>query len=205
MWDTDALYDHLYGISDPFATRPFRLLIGKEWLHSMDALFRGELRPETPVPFYAGGGGQATDLMWGYSVSSIIISQRVVDLFQAEGFAGWSTYPVTVRDRESTLLEGYYGLAVTGRSGPLQRERSSREPRPPVLPGLPERAVYRGMYFDESRWDGTDIFLIWGGLYLIVKETVKKVLERAKVRNVIFTTLRDYEINVRSVDGPAAP
>ena len=54
--------------------------------------------------------------------------------------------------------------------------------------------MYKGFYFDESQWDGSDIFLVGG--HKVVTLPVQKAFKRAKVSNVRFTPLMEVEIDV---------
>src|SRR5690606_13958786 len=72
---------------------------------------------------------------------------------------GWTTWPAEVYGRRGERLEGYGGLARTGRGGPLDRSLGQRLWREPRAPGGPRFEVLRGYFFDPTPWDGSDKFM----------------------------------------------
>lgn len=191
-------YNDLFKLSDPLATRPLRLTPEgcSDWLSGEQAiaLFKGELCLEQPLKLRAYMGGQATDFLWCGLSAIRVVSERLVTLLQEHAFTGWATYPVEVYGRKGEALPGYYGFSVTGRGGERDRSRSQIITKPPPAPGGQSYQVYKGLYFDESGWDGSDIFLVWGGI--VVTRPVREAFKRAKIINVRFTALPEVEIDV---------
>jgi hypothetical protein len=191
-------YAQLFELYDPLANRPLRLGTRghSDWLTKEQAtsLFRDELQLESPLPLGAYSGGQATDFLWCALTPLVVVSERVVRLLQDLRFTGWATYPVDVYDRKGVRLAQYHGFAVTGRAGKRDRTRSMVVSRPAPGPGGRPYQVYRGFYFDEGPWDGSDIFLA-GGL-TVTRCPVQEAFKRARVSNVRFTPLEDVEIRV---------
>ncbi len=64
------------------------------------------------------------------------------------------------------------------------------------MPGGEPFDVYKGLYFYEEDWDGSDIFWVssFGGT--IVTEKVKKIFKQAKVTNVKLSPLPEIELQV---------
>jgi hypothetical protein len=179
-------FDHFYYVTDPFDRFAFR---GSAQVDDV-ALNRGEsLRNETIVVSHASGGVEPRDLIWTTAMI-VVISNRVVELLCANRFTGWKSYPVTVSGTPKSI-PGYVGLSVTGRCGPLLPARSAR--RLKEMPGgLKERRI--GWNFDETSWDGSDIFTFDdGGAARLVHERVKQSFEDAKVTNVKFERLDQVE------------
>ncbi len=54
---------------------------------------------------------------------------------------------------------------------------------------------YRGFFFCESEWDGSDIFKLKDTSYIIVMQGVGDVLKRAKITNMRLTPLLEVEID----------
>ncbi len=193
-------YSKLFELADPLANRPLRLGIVSDavWLAIRDdvwSLYRGQLRLSEPLRLRAYMGGQATDFLWSGYPPLVCVSSRVVDLLREHGITGWDTYPVEVYGRKGEPLPGYHGFAVTGPECRRDRSRSQILTRQAVPGGKPFQ-VYKGLYFDESHWDGSDIFLVrpFGGI--VVTEKVYRLFKRAKVSNVRFTPLTEVEIDV---------
>jgi hypothetical protein len=155
-------------------------------------LIRGEICPARPVPVeWEMGSAKPGEVIWTTHAAPIIIADSVVNLLRTHGFTGWSLYPTAVHDKQGQAAPGYSGLAVTGRCGNLDHSMSVEVPR--IFPGgvFP---VWKGLLFDPSSWDGSDFFMPAQRFgFVFVVEEVKKAFERAKVRNVKFTPLDQFE------------
>ncbi len=191
-------YSKLFELADPLANRPLRLeTYDDDWLlknNNTWRLFRGQLKLTEPLKLRAYMGGQATDFLWSGLIHVVCVSSRVVDLLREHGITGWDTYPVEVYGRKGEPLPGYHGFAVTGPECRRDRSRSPIVDKPPPVPGGCGYRVYKGLYFDESQWDGSDIFLVEGSK--VVTERVYSLFKRAKVSNVRFQRLTELEIHV---------
>lgn len=190
-------FGEFFELYDPLANRPLRLTPDEssEWLKQYaSALFGGQISLDRPVRLKAYAGGQATDFLWADYIPLVCISCRTVELLEEHHFTGWATYPVVVYGRKGEPIEGYYGFAITGRAGDYDRSRSQIVTKPPPVPGGQARKVYKGLYFDESQWDGSDIFLVGGKN--VVTRAVREAFKRAKITNVRFTPLTEVEIPV---------
>jgi hypothetical protein len=148
--------ENVHWISDP-GGREFRVDLDLSFDEALDAL-RGDWAPDRPVTAkWVMGRHIPDDFVWTRFAIPIIVSSRVVSVFEKGRFTGWSTYPVTLFDRRGAVVEGFEALVVTGRTGPMQLERSAEV----VKPGPTGRPTvhYRGLLFDESLWDGSDVFM----------------------------------------------
>ena len=193
-------YDKLYRLRDPLATRPLRLGdegYSGEWIttHQAWLLAKGELKLDEPLRLGAYQGGQITDFLWSGLVPIVCISQRVVDLLCEQDITGWATYPVEVHDRQGALLPGYHGFAVIGAECRRDRSRSEIITKRRPTPQGREYQAYKGLYFQEDQWDGSDIFWI-RHTGIIVVERVYKLFRSAKITNVTFMRLTEVEIDV---------
>lgn len=128
----------------------------------------------------------------------MIVSARVLQILREHGFTGWSTYPVTVFDKQGSALEGYAGLAITGRCGPVDIARSSIVLR--EYPGgwFP---MFLGRFFDLDSWDSSDLFMERADergdvtLFRYATARVARALQRARVRQLQITPVADFEID----------
>ncbi len=157
------------------------------------ALTRAELHPTHPITikWTMGRAKPAEQVMWTTYSAPIIIADSVVHLLRSHGFTGWSLYEVSVHDKQGQLVPGYHGLAVTGRCGDIDWAKGVEVPR--ILPAgiFP---VWKGLFFDPESWDGSDFFMPAQSVgYVLVVEEVKKAFERAKIKNVSFTPLDQFE------------
>lgn len=155
-------------------------------------LLRGDSSPSAPLNVsWAMGNAQPGDIFWTTWAVPMVFGNRALSLLKENGFTGWSTYPVEVRNKDGEVVDGYAGFSVTGRCGCIDNSRSEKVDR--EFPGgiFP---VYRGLYFDESRWDGADIFCSEDKTgYVFVTTEVKLAFQKAKISNVRFELVAEIE------------
>jgi hypothetical protein len=128
----------------------------------------------------------------------VIVSDAVVQLLRSHGFTGWSLYEVSVRDKQGQLIPGYSGLAITGRCGKIDYTRTV------VVPRIRPAGIFpigKGLLFDPESWDGSDLFMPAGNVgHKLMVDRVKKAFERAKIRNVSFTPVDQYEVELITLE-----
>jgi len=156
-------------------------------------LLYGTLRPKKPIVVKWFMGGAPKDVIWTGHAVPVIVSDRFIEILRREKFTGWSTYPVKVYGKDCKEIPGYHGLAITGRAGPIDESKSEIVVRDPIAPGGRPLIRRKGLYFDPTTWDGSDLFLCgkWGGIF--IRGNVKRTLERAKVRNVSYAVTTEVE------------
>ena len=182
-------FSHIFELHDPCADRPFRASLD---VTNELSLLRCEAKHETPIPGrWAMGGSKPGDVVWTTLAVPVLVSERVVSVLQEGGFSGWDVLPVELRDKSGDLLRSHYYLCVSGRSGAVDDARSVKFDK--IMPGgaFPR---WRGLYFDPTSWDGSDLFMPTGKVaWIFAVEAVKKAFDRAKVKNVQFTPLDEVE------------
>lgn len=117
------------------------------------AIIRGEVAPSKPLAFQHNLGEIARDIVAASAVGWFLLSDRVIRSLRAAGCTGWSTYPVRVNGNNGDIC-GYHGLSVNGRCAERDSHRSER-----VVKGDGKVVRWRGLYFVDDEWDGTDVFL----------------------------------------------
>lgn len=183
-------FNSIYTLSDPLINPPFRGTV-ETTSYKARALVRGEVNPKTPIVMRYQMGGVSKDFIWTTNVGVMMVNRKVVDLLKANGFKGWDTYPVEVHGKNDETIKGYYGIAITGRCGPIDNSKSKT-----VMVNYPagKFPMLRGMYFNPSPWDGSDLFMTsTPSLWLCVLEQVKKVFEKAKISNVMFESVTEID------------
>lgn len=122
-----------------------------------------------------------------------LLSDRFVEVLRAGGFTGWGTFPVTLTTQGGKAIDGYHGLAVRGRSGPIDGALSESIVLPPPVPGGAAEDGRRGLYFHPETWDGSDVFVPEGSGYVIVTEAVADAMRAAEVTNIDLEVLSGVE------------
>lgn len=152
---------------------------------------RGTRVPTVPVRCeWFMGRRKPADFIFTSWANPMVVSDRVVALLRDSRLTGWSTYPVEVIGKDKTVISGYQGLAIVGRCASPNPELS--RPRENVYPGGVFTDWY-GFYFDESSWDGSDLFMPTTTFHVLATEAVMRLFKKNKVTNVEFTRLDEYK------------
>jgi hypothetical protein len=135
-------------------------------------------------------GGRPGDFVWN-SHGLVVASLRVPELFKREGYEKWSTFPVEVRVQGGTL-PGFTGVSVLGSAGPIDYDQSRVEWY--FNPDGSRRSIRSmdGLYFDPSKWDGSDIFCVDDLDAFLVTDRVVRALRKAKISNWKARPLGEY-------------
>jgi len=185
-------FDRIFLLGEPGNSRAFRVDLGVDTREDAFGLTRAEVRPSHPLSAeWAMGQAKPLEVIRTTFAAPIIIADAVVQLLRTEGFTGWSLYDVAVRGKQGQPIPGYHGFSVTGRCGNIDWAQGVE-----VLRIYPARVspVWKGLFFDPESWDGSDVFMPAERVgYVFVVEEVKKAFEQAKIRNVDFTPLDQFE------------
>jgi hypothetical protein len=117
---------------------------------------------------------------------------RTLEVLVTGGMTGWKAEPVPVELSGGHESPDYSLLIVLGRSGPVDNSLSRRAVLPPpdggqTMPG------WMGLYFNDSSWDGTDVFTPMDSGYVCVTRRVKDLFQAAGLTNMRFDSLAAVE------------
>ena len=184
-------FSHLYKLASAGAARAFTADLDLRGADDF-AVTRGEeLAPPGCSARWAMGATNPSDVIWTRVAAPVLLSERLVAMLREQGFTGWDTYPVTLTDRRGARLPDYHGLSVQGRCGPIDPSRSTRISKEYPAGPFP---VARGVYFDESSWDGSDVFVSTDGKgWIFVVEAVQRFFDRARIKNLQLVPLTEFE------------
>lgn len=146
-----------------------------------------------PVEFKQEYGKELKDVLDTGWVSLFLVSDRFVEILKAEKISGWKTFPVKVYDKNGSLVNGYEGFSVNGRSGPVNFSEARIIEKQLAINAAPLK-FYRGFHIEMDEWDKSDIFLAKDNFTIVVLEKVKDLIEKNKLTNIRFTNLEDIEI-----------
>jgi hypothetical protein len=136
------------------------------------------------------------DLVGCTFVELKLVSRAFCDALEARRMTGWDTYPVEFTGRHGERLADFQGLAVTGRSGAMERAKSQQVIKPPRKPGGQGKRWRRGLFFAPESWDGSDIFIPEGSAWLLVTDRVKEAITDAGLTNIEFQRVTEVELLV---------
>lgn len=187
-------YSELYLFEDPFSNHWLRLDPVSEWLtiDNSRQLTYGQWQPPEPVVLKGYMGGPVADILRTGLPPLVCVSEKVIQLLEDNHTRGWSTYPVEVSDRKGNCLPGYYGFAVKSYAGERDLACSPIIEKEPIVTGGSKYKIYKGFYFDENKWDGSDMFRVHPS-WIIVTKAVRDSFVKARIRNVKFIALPDEE------------
>jgi len=143
----------------------------------------GVVRPLAPLMLRWTEGRQKPGQVIWPSIAVLVVRADVIAVLEKHGFSGWSTYPIELHGKDGSLINGYCGIVVTGRCGPIDKGQSI-----PYWHEYPAGlfAEWRGMYFDPATWDGSDFFTPEGSFHpwILISEEVAAALRKARISNV---------------------
>jgi Immunity protein family (Imm11) len=185
-------YRRFFALGEAFTRLAFRVhALGD--IPDPYALTRAEVVPDHPIRFHYDQGTRLYDYIGTTWAVLDLVSERMIAVLRDHDFTGWATYPIEMYDATGDLVPGYHGLAVSGRCGPIDESMSPVMEVPPPVPGgatLPHRI---GLRFWQETWDGSDIFSPEGTAWVLVAQTVRDALIKAKVRNISLTRITEIE------------
>lgn len=121
-------------------------------------------------------------------LSDWIITEEVAALFEEAGFTGYTLKPVIVdkvKRGNKNDIPLLWEFIVTGRGGDAHPKSGIKLKYECSACGdILYTGFGKGLFVDESQWDGSDFFIIWPlPKFIIVTERVKEFIEKHKLKN----------------------
>jgi len=158
----------------------------------MHKIMRGEELPSSEDPFRAKLVDRETETRDFLQASDVIIvSDRVINLFLREKVSGWKTFPARLQSSSVLFTGAVHGLAIVGRTGPEDEERGVRRWR--EYNGVRIPVSRKGLYFDMTKWDGSDLFMAERGLRILAVPRVIRLLEANNITGWCARPVLDIE------------
>ena len=187
-------YTRFYVMTEAFRRGAFRVHpLDEIPIPNLCAVTRAEVVPGAPLRFHHDEGTHLCDYIGTTAAVITLVSDRLVGVLHDHRVSGWTTYPVEVYDDSGARIAGYHGLAVSGRSGPIDEDLSPVAVVPPPVPrgaALPHRI---GLRFWPHTWDGSDVFSPDRSAFMFVTQRVRDALVKAKVTNVDLRRITEVE------------
>ena len=193
-------YNKIHQINENFLNRPFRGVIENYDL-AEPAISRGEKSiGETVTVKHSMGGTTLYDIIWTTNAFPLIVSERVIELFNSNGITGWKTYNVEIRSKKNKLIDQkFFGLIITGRCGHRDYSKSSI-----VLDkiGINTEPHIKGFYFDKNYYDGSDLFMSKPDekkhttMFRFCTQKVVNLFKKEKIKNIAFENLNEVTLAI---------
>ena len=137
-----------------------------------------------------------------YITGYFAVSRRVKEIFEKNGISGCEFIPMNCTEwrerngkpKDKTDVEYYY-MKVKSTCGPALDIHGEECPHCPVCKSLGYIGMdFEGFGFDESEWDGSDIFVFENKDNIpIITEKLKKILAKEKLTNVEFVKIPSFK------------
>lgn len=190
----DLDFRRFFELRDPVAKSALRLEMTDDSATTLELweLVRQRQRPVQAIQLHGFMGRSLADFLWCTPVQLICVSERVLDLLRNHNLTGWGTYSVEILDRAGNSVPGYWGLSIYANAGYMDFKQSRVVTLPPPRPEGKATQAHIGFTFDQSSWDGSDIF--WVGNAIVVVERVHKLFKSNRVTNVRLTPILEVEM-----------
>jgi hypothetical protein len=189
-------YTNFFLLTDQFINSAIRIKPKNSWVNDFNIIkvSRAEYTPQEPIIFQQFMGNRLTDFLWSGDAFNVCISDKVLKLLSSRRFSGWSTISTEVYEKKGNLIPGYTCLAIKSDVGSIEYKRGQVIHKTPVSPGDKPYDVYKGFFFKESNWDGSDIFR--ADNFKIITKPVRDVLINGSVTNIKLIPLSEIELKV---------
>lgn len=145
-----------------------------------------------PIVFKHRFGEKMEDLLDTGWPNLYLISDKLKSVLVENHITGWKTFEVSVLDKKGVEIEGYHGLSVTGRSGPIDYGKSEIIHKQHAQ-NAPISIYYKGVSFDIQKWDHSDIFLHGKSFGIIVTDKVAELMIKHNLKNIDLINISEYE------------
>jgi hypothetical protein len=145
------------------------------------------------ITFSVERGSVFLDLLdtgWGFL---FLISDRLVRVLTDEKVTGWSPWEAIVRMPDGGGRSDYKGLSVQGSAGPIDVGAGQATLKPRRYGSGGAISTRLGLPFEQSSWDGTDIFVPSGTGYILCVERVRELFRKHGVTNARLTPIEEIE------------
>ncbi len=123
-----------------------------------------------------------------------MIDSKLKGVLEKEQITGYELKDINIIGSYGFRDDGIQEMVITGRAGHLQKLNGEEFETCSTCGNITEDIdEFEGVGFDINKWDGSDIFLIdnFEGIP-VVTQKVKDIFEKNKIKNIIFTNIKDF-------------
>lgn len=124
-------------------------------------------------------------------VAPVLFSEDVFHALRSCGATGWLSRSINLFGKDGVNIPGYSLLVVSGRCGNAQYNRSEKTFKSYPAGDCP---ALRGLFFEESSWDGSDVFMCESERQSIFVTEKARDAIRSVTRKIKFPRLSDWEV-----------
>jgi hypothetical protein len=152
------------------------------------AILHADKQPAPRLRVHGTAGSRAYDVV-GSTIAMDLVSPRFLTTLRDGGITGWDSLPIDTGTFKP--IRGYELLRVLGRCGQIDNSKSERT----IVPPRGGRSVpgWRGIFFDPSSWDGSDVFGPTGTGYVFLTKRAAQLIQQMKLSNVSLEPLASVE------------
>lgn len=152
-----------------------------------------------PVTFKQAYGKEFRDTLDTGWAGLYLMSDKMKSLLQENKLTGWKSFSIRLLDKKENELQGYSGLSITGKCGPIDISKSEVFKKR-LVPNGPRCTFYKGLYVGLDEWDGSDFFLPRHNYGTITTTKAAGVIKSNKLTNIRLTNLAEIEIGEGTAD-----
>ncbi len=129
--------------------------------------------PDSTLAYRVSLGEMHSDI-----ISYAVWSTRLLDRIWEHAATGIVRYPIELT-KDGQCIDGYEGIRVTGRGGTFDEARSQAVRKGSAL------MRHKGVYMEETGWDGSDVFAIPGfGIEVFFSERLATAMKEFSFQGV---------------------
>ena len=135
------------------------------------------------------------DIIWTW-MSECLITDRVLELFAQQKFTGFETRPARAKLAKSSQSVRLHEIVITGWGGMAPPSSGIRLIENCESCGHKVYSIYNNpsLIFDQSKWDGSDLFMVWPlPRYIFVSDRVRRSIDAAGFMGAKFYKLSDLK------------
>lgn len=159
--------------------------------------FRGELLLDGPLFFKRNLGQKYYDYILGGDVCLNLFHNRFFDALKANSITGYEQFPAVIGIKEPNIE--YSCLIIKGRVHGEDDKKGDLINLGPKVPGAPPVIVKKGLFFDESTWDGSDFCILDNKAHIIVSERVRQIILDLKITNIKTIPIEEYQVSIETL------